>query len=95
MHLDPVYGSHDNAAEIEIPESAVVELACPSCGVSLRDPESKCAQCAAPMFLLRLPGGGFVEACLRNRCLHHRLHLVTGEQMMQRMFDELGMDAFL
>jgi hypothetical protein len=95
MHLDPLYGGHDNVSAVEIPAGALAEFSCPRCGVSLRDPEAKCAQCAAPMFLLHLPRGGFVEACLRNGCLHHRLHLVTGEQMMQRMFDELGMDAFL
>ncbi len=95
IYLDPVYGSHENISEIEIPAGGIVELSCPHCGVSLKDPQATCPQCSAPMFRLFLPEGGFVEACLRNHCFHHRLHVVTETQMMQRMFDELGMDAFL
>jgi len=95
LYLDPVYGSHDNESELEVPANAIAELSCPSCGTSLRHPEMTCALCAAPMFLLHLPGGGFVEACLRNRCFQHRLHVVTGEQVMQQMFDRIGMDSFL
>jgi hypothetical protein len=95
IFLDPVYGGHDNLAEIEVPATGVAEFACPGCGVSLRHPDTTCAQCAAPMFLLHLPGGGFVEACLRNGCFQHRLRVVTGEQVMQQLFDRIGMDAFL
>lgn len=95
MYLDPVYGSHDNQCELEVPAGAVAEFSCTKCGTSLRQPEKTCTACSAPMFLLHLPGGGFVEACLRNRCFQHRLQVVTGEQVMRQIFDRIGMDAFL
>ncbi|MCK4303780.1 MAG: hypothetical protein KAY24_06045 [Candidatus Eisenbacteria sp.] len=95
IHLDPVYGSHENICEHEVPKGAVVELFCPSCGMSLTDPEATCAKCSAPMFILHLPKGSFVEACQRSGCPHHRVRIVTGEQMMQRLFDEVGMDSYL
>ena len=95
MHLDPVYGSYDNIAEIELGPDDVVEFYCPNCGTSLRDPDTTCAKCSAPMFMLHLPEGSFVEACQRNGCPHHRLRIVTGEQLMQRLFDATGMDSYL
>ncbi len=95
IHLDPVYGSFDNVSDREIPRGTVVSFTCPSCGVSLTDLESTCSRCTAPMFMLNLPKGNFVEGCQRSGCFHHKLHIVTGEQLMQRMFDDLGMDSYL
>ncbi|MFH1144756.1 MAG: hypothetical protein V1774_09460 [Candidatus Eisenbacteria bacterium] len=95
IRLDPHYGSFENLSEIDVAHGEVVEFACPHCGASLQDPGRRCAQCSAPMFVLHLPKGGFIEVCQRNGCPNHRLQIVTGEQAMQRAFDELGMDAFL
>ncbi len=95
IYLDPVYGGHENVCEEEIPVGAVVEFYCPHCGVSLKDPGATCQDCGAPMFALSLPRGGFVEACQRNGCFFHKLRIVTGEDMMQRLFDDIGMDSFL
>jgi hypothetical protein len=95
IHLDPIYGSFDNISEVELEPSDIVELYCPNCGISLRDPDAACAKCSAPMFMLHLPEGSFVEACQRNGCAHHRLRIVTGEQLMQRLFDAEGMDSYL
>jgi hypothetical protein len=95
IHLDPVYGSHDNVYQQKIPEGAVVELLCPQCGAGLKDPDTSCAKCSAPMFTLHLPRGSFVEACQRNGCAHHVLRIVTGEQLMERLFNDVGMDAYL
>ena len=95
INLDPVYGKYENIAEAEVPDGTIVELACPGCGVSLKDAELKCSTCSAPTFALHLPGGGVVEGCLRMGCPAHSMRIVTGEQVMQRIFDETGMDAFL
>ncbi len=95
IHLDPVYGRFDNICDREIPKGMVVSFTCPSCGVSLTDVGSSCSRCTAPMFMLSLPRGNFVEGCQRNGCYNHKLHIVTGEQMMQRLFDDLGMDSYL
>lgn len=95
IYLDPVSGMHDNISEIEVPPGEVVEFSCPYCGVSLNDPDMTCNECAGPMFALRLPEGAVVEACRRNGCPGHRLRVITGEQLMQRLFDSLGMDSVL
>ncbi len=77
IHLDPVYGSFTNIFEVDIPEGAVINLFCPTCGVDLKIDESRsCEKCAAPLFQLSLPHGGMVEACLRIGCHQHRLQLV-------------------
>jgi hypothetical protein len=95
VFLDPVYGLHENISQIEVPEREVVDFACPRCGTSLADPQITCAECAGPAFVLHLPEGSSVEACRRNGCPGHRLRIVTGEQQMQRIFDDIGMDALL
>ena len=95
IHLDPLYGSYDHILESAAPRGTVVEFFCPQCATSLNDPDTNCAQCSAPMFMLHLPNGSFVEGCQRAGCSHHRLRIVTGEQLMRRLFDEVGMDAYL
>lgn len=95
IHLDPVYGSHDNVCEGEIPPGTVVGFFCPGCGTSLTDTGNSCSHCSAAMFTLHLPHGNYVEACQRSGCYHHKLRIITGEQMMQRMFDDVGLDAYL
>jgi hypothetical protein len=47
------------------------------------------------MFMLHLPKGNYVEGCQRSGCYHHKLRIVTGEQMMQRLFDDLEMNSYL
>lgn len=95
IHLDPVYGQYEKKSDPEVPEGEVVAFSCPHCGITLEEPDATCTKCNAPMFSLNLPHGGFVEACERNGCVHHTMRLVTGAQLMQRMFDELGMDSYL
>ncbi len=95
IHLDPAYGRFENVSDREIPEGSIVQFSCPACGASLQDPQARCSACSAPMFMIHLPKGGFVEGCLRKGCIHHRLRLVTTEQMMQRLFDPVGMDIYL
>jgi predicted RNA-binding Zn-ribbon protein involved in translation (DUF1610 family) len=95
LYLDPVYGRYEKRSDPDVPSGEVVSLSCPHCGISLVDPDSTCRRCSAPMFSLHLPRGGFVEACSRSGCAHHTMRLVTGAQLMQRMFDELGMDSYL
>lgn len=95
IHLDPVYGMYENVLDREIPNGIILKFHCPGCNVSLTDPDTTCSKCSAPMFALHLPEGGSVEACQRNGCSGHRMRIVTGEQMMQRLFDDVGMDSYL
>ncbi len=95
IHIDPSYGRYDNVIEGPLADGVVVELFCPRCGVSLQSSTDRCGVCSAPMFVLRLPHGGFVEGCERKGCFHHRLRLVSGEEAMQRLFDRIVTDNYL
>lgn len=95
MYIDPVYGSHDNIFDAEIPKGSLPNFHCPHCSVSLKESGATCSACSAPMFALHLPEGGQIEACQRIGCFSHRLRIVTGEQQMRQLFDDLGMDSFL
>lgn len=96
IYLDPVYGSYDNIEKnITMRKGDVAEFLCPECGVSLLDPDDTCSTCSAPMFIIHLPHGSFVEGCTRKGCMFHRLKLVSGEQQMGRLFDNSTIDSFL
>jgi len=95
IHMDPFYGRYDNVLEKKLADGAVVEFLCPGCGVSLQSPGDRCGVCSAPMFMLHLPHGGFIEGCERKACFHHKLRLVSGEEEMQRLFDRLVTDNYL
>ncbi|MBD3235967.1 MAG: hypothetical protein GF330_04640 [Candidatus Eisenbacteria bacterium] len=95
LYVDPVYGSHDNISDAELPKGAVPDFFCPHCNSALQEPGTSCSACSAPLFTLHLPEGGQVEACQRIGCFSHRLRLVSSEQQMRQLFDDLGMDSFL
>ncbi|MBN1825110.1 MAG: hypothetical protein JW958_02510 [Candidatus Eisenbacteria bacterium] len=91
LHLDPTYGSYDNICDLEIPDGAEVEFACPHCGVSLVDRDEHCPSCSAHMFVLHLPREAIVEGCLRKGCAAHTLRLVDLDEQILRMYgDETG-----
>ena len=82
IHLDPVYGSFHNLFDVDIPEGVVVEMFCPTCGVSLRVEHEKCDFCFSPMFALYLPNGGILEGCLKSGCHEHKLVLVDVHEQL-------------
>ncbi len=94
--IDPVYGSYNNIERgISIPKGAVLDLFCPECGVSLKDPHDTCSLCASPMFVVDLPNGGIVEACLKKGCIFHKLKIVDAEEQISRMFQNDTLESFL
>lgn len=95
IHLDPVYGSFKNLAEIEVPKDVIVEFLCPICKASLTDEAQSCNVCSAPMFALHLPFGGIIEGCLRNGCQFHSLVFVNGEELVKRLYDDHTLEAYL
>ncbi len=95
IHLDPVYGSFKNVFEIKVAEGDIVEFFCPHCRVSLIDTHQSCSICSAPMFALHLPHGGIIEGCLRNGCQFHTLKLVSGDELVKRLYESHTLDAYL
>jgi hypothetical protein len=95
IHLDPVFGSFNNILEVDVPDMEVVELACPKCGVSLKGETDTCNVCSAPMFIINLPKGAIIEACLRKGCFEHTFKIVKAEELLKRLFDEQVLDSYL
>jgi len=95
IHLNPFYGRFEKIAEFEVLDGAVVDILCPHCGTDLRDAEETCHVCSAPMFALQLPKGGYVQACSRTGCFHHRMNLMDIESIYERMIQDHMLDAYL
>ena len=75
LRLSCLYGSHNIAAELDIPDNAVVKFHCPHCGVEIPC-TSDCSTCRAPMAPMLVDGGGIVKICSRRGCKNHMLDLV-------------------
>jgi hypothetical protein len=82
IHLDPVYGSFHNLFDVDIPEGVVVEMFCPTCGVSLKVENERCDYCFSPEFALYLPNGGILVGCLKCGCHQHKLTLVDVHEQL-------------
>lgn len=95
IHLDPIFGSFKNVSEINVPEGEIVDFLCPICKESLTDKGQHCNMCSAPMFAMHLPQGGIVEGCLRNGCQFHNLKLVSGDELVRRLYESHTLDAYL
>lgn len=95
LYLDPVYGSYTNISELEIPEGEILHFSCPVCSVSLSAAGHICDECSAPLFMLSLPHGGAVEACLRNGCHYHNLILAEADELIQKLDEDHTLDSFL
>lgn len=75
LRLSCLYGSHNIAAELNIPDNAVVKFHCPHCGVEIPS-TSDCSMCGSPMVPMLVDGGGVVKICSRHGCKNHILDLV-------------------
>jgi hypothetical protein len=95
LYLDPVYGSFDNVSELAIPEGAVAEFFCPTCGDSLAGMGETCNSCSAPLFVLKLPRGSLVEGCLRKGCHKHRLKIVDLDAQLLRRYEKDTLESYL
>lgn len=72
--LSSLYGSHEIAAEQEIPEGQEADFFCPHCHAELSG-AAPCVECGAPMVPMIVRGGGIVQICSRRGCHNHMLDL--------------------
>jgi hypothetical protein len=90
VYLSAVFGDYSVEGELEIPEGAVVEFACPKCDASIMLPLA-CKLCGAPMASLNMRGGGYLEFCGRRGCKAHAIGGVGNiddmMSLMNRMFE--------
>ena len=75
LRLSCLYGSHNIAAGMNIPDNTVVKFHCPHCGVEIPS-KSGCSMCGSPMVPMLVDGGGVVTICSRRGCKNHMLDLV-------------------
>jgi hypothetical protein len=88
LHLNSLYGMFDFRCSLALEPGQVVEVFCPSCGVSLSDPTSTCSICKIPMFAVRLLDGGQVEACPKVGCHNHKLVVMNLDALLGRIYDD-------
>ena len=87
VHLHPAYGNFEVETAVQLKEGELYDLACPQCNQSLKCEEERCVFCGAPMFVLRLPRGGQVHACMRKGCHNHKLKVVDLTAQLAEIFE--------
>lgn len=96
LYLDPLYGSYRKEIRgLEVADGETVAFYCPECRESLLEEGETCRLCAAPLFVLNLPGGGVVEGCSRKGCLFHNLKIVDQNEQLARLFRDDTLASFL
>ena len=68
VHLDPIYGKHQDHYGIQFNDDETVHLYCPKCGMSIVDEKKKGPNCGAPTYSLVVPGQGVIEGCTKFNC---------------------------
>ena len=68
VHLDPIYGRHQDHYGIQFNDNEIVHLYCPQCGISLVDEKRVGPNCGAPTYSLIVPGQGAIEGCTKFNC---------------------------
>ena len=69
IHLDPIYGKHQDHYGIQIKDDEIVRLYCPQCGISLVDESKLGPNCGAPTYSLIVHGQGVIEGCTKFKCM--------------------------
>jgi len=68
IHIDPIYGKHDNHCNISVPHNTITPLFCPDCDISLVDENKKCPVCTSPVYSIVVPRQGILEGCTKSGC---------------------------
>ncbi len=87
IYLNPFYGKFEYECDLAIKPGDIVDLFCPSCGVSLAV-DTLCRFCNIRMFAIHLPDGGQVEGCPKVGCHNHSLTIVDLDTQLERMYVE-------
>ncbi len=85
LYLNPFYGKFEYKCSLELKIGEVVDMTCPTCGVSLLV-EEMCKICNVKMFAIHLPDGGQVEGCPKVGCHNHSLTIVDLDAQLERMY---------
>ena len=76
IHLDPIYGKHQDHYGIQFKDNEIVRLYCPQCGISLVDESKRGPNCGAPTYSLVVPGQGVIEGCTKFNCTWQKWNAV-------------------
>jgi two-component system NtrC family sensor kinase len=63
IHLDPVYGRHHNAFNIDFKLDKDTKYLCPECNSSIVQMDKLCPKCNAPILTFEVSGQGVYEVC--------------------------------
>ncbi len=79
VHLDPIYGKHQDHYGIQFEEDETVHLYCPQCGVSIVDEKRIGPNCGAPTYSIIVPGQGSIEGCTKFNCTWQKWDAVDND----------------
>jgi two-component system NtrC family sensor kinase len=63
IHLDPVYGKHNNIYNLDFKVTKETKFVCPDCNLSLVQTEKVCPKCGSPILVFEVEGQGIYEVC--------------------------------
>ena len=63
IHIDPIYGKHQNDFNIDFEITKDTEYVCPECNNSIIQPNKVCPNCGAPVLTFEVSGQGIYEVC--------------------------------
>ena len=63
IHIDPIYGKHQNDFSIDFEITKDTEYVCPECNNSIIQPNKVCPNCGAPVLTFEVSGQGIYEVC--------------------------------
>lgn len=63
IHLDPVYGKHNNIFNLDFKITKETKFVCPDCNSSLVETDKTCPLCGSPILAFEVEGQGVYEVC--------------------------------
>jgi len=63
INIDPIYGNHRNYFGISLANISQLNLACPTCDLTLIDKNNKCPECGGPVYKIPIANQGYIEGC--------------------------------
>ncbi len=68
IHLDPIYGKHNNIYNLDFKITKETKFVCPECNTSLIEADKTCPHCGSPVLAFEVEGQGIYELCSSENC---------------------------
>jgi len=68
INLHPIYGKHENSYGLDLKKQSELDIACPTCKISLIVENRCCPKCGSPIYCFETPVKGRFEGCSKKGC---------------------------